>query len=150
MKYSEADILEMIEGLHGSAFQDSLCNLTHSAGDSLPILMRVWKYETSPERRAMLVHALWQCRDESAFPALENALLDGEEPVWKEALDGLVALGGDRAILMLSKAKEGVADATKREWIDEAMEQVRQGQRTANQVAQRDAEDCPLQPRLRP
>jgi hypothetical protein len=76
---------------------------------------------------------IWQFRDVAALPLLASALRDRQGSVWKEALDGLVTLGGQGALDVLLEARTAVAnypDASDRlGWIDEAIGQIQDDMR---------------------
>ena len=80
----------------------------------------------------MLIHCLWQYRDRAAAPTLGSALWDADDQVWKEALDGLVTLGGveaERVLLDTRDARVGDETRVKGEWLEEAIEQLGEGNR---------------------
>jgi hypothetical protein len=74
------------------------------------------------------VRIVWESRDAEGVPLLESALADSADLVWKEALDGLVAIGGAAALQALSQARvrltKEARDPDKRAWIDEAIDQI--------------------------
>jgi hypothetical protein len=88
------------------------------------------KEERDPRRRSRLISVVWQFRDRSALPILADALQDSDDEVWKDALDGIVTLGGDQALQLLRDAQPAMrgvgepAALTKLSWITEAIEQV--------------------------
>lgn len=126
--YKETDIMKWVEGLNGPDSESCLCNLIQiPSSECLPILKRVIEHETDSTRREVLFNAIWQYRDESVLPLLEIGLQDTHEGVWKECLDGMVTIGGDQALLLLIKAHDMVCNDTKKQWIREAMDQVRRG-----------------------
>jgi hypothetical protein len=100
---------------------------------ALPLFIAAFQRETDPKRRSRLVRIVWQFRDSTALPALAEALRDAHEKVWKDALDGVVTLGGEQALRLLAEARATVAhysDALVRiAWIDEAVEQIKQDPR---------------------
>lgn len=61
---------------------------------------------------------------------LAGAILDPVPEVWKQALDGLVAIGGTRSIHALHQAKvrhpslATIQGTITVDWIDEALEQI--------------------------
>jgi len=91
-----------------------------------PIFIRAFEEEIDSERRAKLLRVIWGFRDPSALMALAAALRDSVESVWKEALDGIVTLGGEDALVILREYKRvlGRSEKIKCEWIDEAEEQI--------------------------
>jgi len=96
----------------------------------LPPFMAALETEKDPKRRERLTRIIWQFRNAAALPALASALGDPCDRVWKEAIDGLVTLGGPEAISILGGAHAaavGPDAAEKRSWIAEAIAQVRDG-----------------------
>jgi len=86
--------------------------------------------ESEAERRRLLIHCLWQYRDPGVIPTLAAALDDANDRVWKESLDGLVTLGTGEALVILENARqqsEASGPDEKRQWIAEAIQQVRSG-----------------------
>ncbi len=87
----------------------------------LPLLMNA--YAGAADQRAFLVEVVWQHRNPHTLPFLATAVKDSSAPVWKVALDGLVAM---KAVVALSRLREhslqtGLED--KVAWLDEAIEQ---------------------------
>jgi HEAT repeat protein len=121
------EVAGLIADLHGSEAASALCNLT-SMPETLPFVVAAYQEEPNARRRESLIHCLWQYRDLAALPTLRAAMRDSDDRVWKEALDGLVALGGDEAQRVLREAllelPDGIAARTQRKWIDEALEQI--------------------------
>jgi HEAT repeat protein len=128
---SREDIVQLIAQLHGPQGESALCSLT-SMPETLTMVAAACGAERTPERRAMLIHCLWQYRDRAAVPTLGSALRDADDQVWKEALDGLVTLGGaeaERVLLDTRDALVGDETRVKREWLEEAIEQLGEGNR---------------------
>jgi len=98
---------------------------------ALPHFVDAFRRERDPRRRSRLIRVIWQFRDRSALPVLAEALQDPYDHVWKDALDGIVTLGGDQALQTLHDAHRAIVGAgessvlIKRSWIEEAMGQVR-------------------------
>lgn len=78
-----------------------------------------------------------------AAPTLQKALLEADDLVWTEALDGLVALGGSQAEQALREARERLVSqgggGIKRQWLDEAIEQIGASKRERSGCAGRSA-----------
>jgi HEAT repeat protein len=95
---------------------------------ALPYFIAAFMAENCPERRELLIRVIWQFRTPAVLPALAIALNDPSVEVWKNALDGLVAIGGDQARRILidagAKAAAIQAEAEKLEWINEALTQL--------------------------
>jgi hypothetical protein len=97
---------------------------------ALPFFAAAFEQETQPERRVRLVSVIWQFRDNAALPLLAIALRDSFGEVWKESLDGIVAIGGEKGLAILKDALATVPDtdaSDKRSWIKEAISQVEEG-----------------------
>jgi hypothetical protein len=94
---------------------------------ALPFFAAAFERETHPEHRVRLVRVIWEFRDNSALPLLSIALQDSFSEVWKESLDGIVAIGGEKGLAVLKDALATVPDtdaSDKRSWIMEAISQV--------------------------
>jgi len=127
----EERVAELVEQLHDrDAAPSALCNLTSLGTAAISLVAAAYDRETEPRRRTALVRALWQFYDTAAFPALATALRDPDDRVWKEALDGIVTLGGPAALEVLQAARAKVTTFTdagvRHQWIDEAVEQVKE------------------------
>lgn len=80
--------------------------------------------------RAALVELAHQVHSSDALPLFDRALQDESQEVWKEALDGLVALASLPSILLLEVALRRpppgrTSEAEWRSWIREALQQAR-------------------------
>jgi len=128
----EQQVAELVEQLHGRTGASALCDLTSLGTPAISLVAGAYDRETQPKRRAALVHALRQFRDAAALPALAAALRDPDGRVWKEALDGIVTLGGPPALEVLQAARAALETFTdaevRQQWIDEAVEQVKEAQ----------------------
>ena len=89
--------------------------------------------------RAELVQIGRQLRSEAALPLFRMALEDDAAIVWKEALDGLVALASAGAIEILQAALDSPppsSDASEwQAWVGEAIDQARLAQQARDGVA---------------
>ena len=79
--------------------------------------------------RSILVEIVGQHRLTETAEFLSEALTDSTSEVWKNALDGLVTLGGPLAIQVLESVKQrfqasGQVKTVQLEWINEAIQQV--------------------------
>ena len=126
----EDRVTQLVKDLGGPNSEDVMCVLRNMPGEAIEFLASAFDHEPDNERRALVVRAIWQFRDERAVPTLVGALRDHHAPVWKEALDGLVTIGGPHALGALENGRvivEGWSDARARlGWIQEALEQVRE------------------------
>lgn len=120
----------LLAALGSPAGENALCDLTRLPPEAVAFVAEAYHRETGRQRRQSLVHALWQFRDAAALPALAAALREQDEGVWKEALDGIVTIGGAAARRVLEEARASLpvkrGSRVKREWIDEATGQVQE------------------------
>lgn len=126
------EIAELIAQLHGPQAKSAECTLT-AMPETLPAVLEAYEREPDQRRRATLIHCLWEYRDNAVVPTLRKALLDGDQRVWREALDGFVALGGAKAEEALRETRDRLSGqpsaGAKRAWIDEALEQLGENKR---------------------
>jgi hypothetical protein len=127
-----AEVARLLAKLDGPAGEDVLCNLKSLPPGAIAFVAEAYHHETDHQRRQALVHALWQFRDATALPTLTAALREQDEAVWKEALDGIVTIGGEAALRVLEGVRDSLTveqgSTVKREWIDEAIRQVQETQ----------------------
>ena len=71
----------------------------------IPLLIAAFRNEPHPTIRAFLVEVIWQHRLPDTTVFLAEVLEDSNSTVWKNALDGLVALSTPEAIEVLRVAK---------------------------------------------
>jgi hypothetical protein len=112
-----------IEALRGDEWENAFHRLIELGEDSLDLVATAFRTELSTDQRRLLLRVLWQTRSDRARRYLEEALNDSRSSLWKEALDGLSALGGQPALDALRDARQR-ANAEKAEWLDEAIEQI--------------------------
>lgn len=79
--------------------------------------------------RSHLIRVIWQYRRPEAIGFLGGALADPDPDVWKEALDGLVTIGGPESVRCIAAVLGRVQDGTlenslSKEWLQEALEQI--------------------------
>jgi len=109
--------------------ESAFFSLIEAPAAIVPLLESVFRSEFDTGRRSAILKVIWQRRDRSAMPLLADALQDSSPRVWKEALEGLVALGGQESMLSI-QAAQGRAFASMvdgrefREYLDEALEQL--------------------------
>ncbi len=110
-------------------FDNAYHRLIELPSHLLPELEDAYRGEDDPEIRALIVEAIWQHRSPASVEFLAVALLDPHPDVWKQALDGLVCLASPETRNVLESAKNGIAgqDATLRDWIEEAIDQIDAG-----------------------
>ena len=120
-----AALAKFRSGEEEAAFFD----LIELPGDMLPAMIQVFRKEQDADIRALLVKVAWERRDQAAVPFLKEALIQSEERVWQQALDGLVAFASSESLEILHRARthvhqdEGTAKRFHL-WLDEAIQQV--------------------------
>ena len=99
--------------------------LIEAGPDAVSLMIAAFDEPENRAVRANIVRCVWEYRLPEALGFLAAALHDPEPQVWKEALDGIVALGGSEAARTLEAARTRVS-AAQAEWIEEALEQLRE------------------------
>jgi HEAT repeat protein len=116
--------------LRAGCFEDAACGFaTLSDAVVWPLLTREFHAGKDPEWRTEILRIAWARRTADALPLLAEALSDPSPLLWKEALDGLVALGSPEARRVLESAMdrpfERPDDADEfRAWVREAVDQI--------------------------
>jgi len=104
--------------------------LTNTATEDVPALIAAYDAERNAKVKARLVEIIWQKRAPDSLRFLEQALQRPEAAVWRAALDGIVAIGGEKALALLETEKRRMysnlsADMGLRaDWIDEAIDRI--------------------------
>ena len=116
------------EMFHHGNVDDSFHGLLELDRDILPELMAVFRQEQDAEVRELLVEVIWQYRDSSVIPFLGEALSDPDPRVWRQALDGLVALASPAGldILHMARARRFPTVRETKEfchWLEDAIDQ---------------------------
>jgi hypothetical protein len=98
----------------------------------LPILVRAFRRQADAKLRATILQVIWQHRQLSSIPILEEALRDSSALVWKEALDGLVTINARACLSAIERARKRQFSAESeaiefREFLYEAIQQLRHG-----------------------
>jgi hypothetical protein len=96
--------------------------------DILPELMAVFRGEQDIGVRELLVEVIWEYRERSVIPFLGEALSDTEPRIWRQALNGLVALASPAALDVLRAARTRqfptqCETEEFRRWLEEAIEE---------------------------
>jgi TPR repeat protein len=121
-----ADVKELVEyyvaRLSGTEREDAWHGLAEAGPAALPHVIAAFQATGDVGVHVNLVRVLAEYRTADAVPFLVGLLALAEEPVWKSALDALVAIGGGAALQAMAKARTAAPPA-RREWIDEAIDQ---------------------------
>jgi HEAT repeat protein len=123
MSDHEHTVRRLIAELRGNGQEDACHRLIEMGARAEPALEEAFRCERDGDLRRVLLRILWQTKSDDLVPILAEGLEDGDPNVWKEALDGLTAVGGPRALDALRAARRR-AVAPKAQWIDEAIAQV--------------------------
>ena len=91
---------------------------------AISLVAPYFQQERDASVRKALVHIASQTNSANAISLITEALNDVEPSVWKEALDGLVSLGGPKVLEVMRQA--GRRAPVKAEWFDEAIVQTAQ------------------------
>ena len=116
--------------LHQGDAECAFFGLIEAGPEVLPHLIEAYGRDENRAVRAELVRCIWEHRQPEVIGFLAQLLTEPEESVWKEALDGLVAIGGGDVIrALLQEARTTLAGTSNNgntavEWIDEAVDQL--------------------------
>jgi hypothetical protein len=132
-----AEILGELAELDGPRGEDAFFRLLHLERGHLPVLEDAFRRSPSPERRARIIEVLWQLRWPEALGILLEAARDPADPVWKEALNGLVTAGGAAGLDALKTlerewSRPRPAGDARLEWVREAIAQVEASTRSGD------------------
>lgn len=83
--------------------------------------------EADASVRALLLDVISQYRDEGTVPFMAATLYDRDSKVWREALDGLVSIGGRSSLEALRRVSASTQDPDRLRWLNEAIDQVSTG-----------------------
>ena len=114
--------------LSGPGADDAWHSLVEAGPAVLPHVVDAFNASRDPRGRLPLVQIVGEYRSADAIPFFETCLRNNDANIWKAALDGLASLGTRAALDVLRVARE-TANPQKREWIDEAVEQIHQASR---------------------
>jgi hypothetical protein len=112
-----------IAALRGDRWEDAYHTLIELGAEAIPGIAEAFRDPSQNDLRRILLRIAWQARSSSVVSLLSEGLEDQDRSVWKEALDGLTALGTDPALDVIRNARCR-ANAEKTEWLDEAIDQI--------------------------
>lgn len=118
------DVSQLVEALcEGNS--NAYHSLIEADSSVISWLMREFKCREHGADRACILEVIWQHRDKAAIPFLASALRDPDACVWKQAIDGLVAIGGSESLnVLLAFRREIAAEKGRVAWVDEAISQI--------------------------
>src|SRR5215510_11413407 len=108
MSSDDKQFRDLLLRLQGPDDDDVICDLTvlwSWSGGHLQIVTEALNDEPRAKRRAALVRLVWETRSADCVPFLALARADADDRVWKEALDGLVTIGNEGALAVLTRER---------------------------------------------
>lgn len=91
----------------------------------IPLLAQQFVTRVCGADRARIIEVIWQHRDTATIRFLASALNDEYPEVWKQAIDGLVTIGGDHSLDTLKAFLDQLnTDDARSPWIAEAIDQI--------------------------
>jgi hypothetical protein len=118
------DVCQLVESLcegNDNAFH----TLIEAEKTIIPLLTQQFTTHACGADRARIIEVIWQHRDKATIPFLASVLNDGYPEVWKQAIDGLVTIGGTESVEALQLFRGQLKDDDARlPWIAEAIEQM--------------------------
>lgn len=100
-------------------------SLIEASHEIVPVLIQQFAKTENGECRALITEVIWQHRLPSTISFLTSALNDNNKEVWNQALDGLVAIGGEKSRIALQEIQERMSNSDIRYLaITEAIEQI--------------------------
>lgn len=125
------DLVAQLDGPNGGNAYHTL--IDHP--DAAPLLVEAYRREPDVRRRVGILEVIGYFALPAQAEFLAEALSNAAPQIWKEALNGLVRLGGQLCGRMAQTALERVRaefagasplDGERLEWIDEAIEQLKE------------------------
>jgi len=99
--------------------------LIEAEPEILPMLIQQFTASSDGADRSKIIEVIWQHRIKATIPFLASALHDPHPEVWKQALDGLVAIGGVESHNALAVFRSNLLnDTERRSWAEEAIGQI--------------------------
>ena len=120
---------DYVSQLSGPTADDAWHGLVEAGSAALQHVVRAFAAATDANVRLALVQVVSEWRSVEGVPFLAAQLRDSDAAIWKAALDGMVTAGGPAALEALHFAS-GRSTPEQREWIDEAIEQILDPQRS--------------------
>ena len=119
-----SDVSQLVNALCDGD-DDAFHTLIEADRAIIPLLIQQFTAQTYGADRARIIEVIWQHRDKATIPFLAWALNDPHSDVWKQALDGLVTIGGIESRNALIGFRSDIAvDNERASWADEAIGQI--------------------------
>ena len=119
-----SDVSQLVNALCDGD-DDAFHTLIEADSAILPMLIQQFRARTYGADRTRIIEVIWQHRDKATIPFLASALNDPHSDVWKQALDGLVTIGGiESHNALVSFCSDIAVDNERRLWAEEAIGQI--------------------------
>ncbi len=124
MPLTAIDVSQLIHAMR-EGDEEAFRTLLEADKSIAPMLVRHFQEEAIGSCRARIIELIWNRRDQQIVPFLASALHDTHSEVWKQAIDGLVTIGGIESRLALAQFLEEIPkDSERALWVQEALEQI--------------------------
>lgn len=117
-------VADYVRQLSGPGANDAWHSLVDAGPPALPHIVDAFNSSSDVVARLALVQIIGSYRSADAVPFFAGCLRNTDSDIWKTALDGLVSLGGRPALDALTVMLD-TTTLDKREWIAEAIEQIK-------------------------
>jgi HEAT repeat protein len=122
-------IAHYLHQLRQSKNEDAFFALIHLDESQVPDLINAYHDQTNLDIQPLLVEIVSHYKLPTSLDFLMGALQSSNPQVWKNALDGIVSIGGQASIQVLEEEKQrlqgGKNFSERFEWIEEAIQQIR-------------------------
>lgn len=120
------DVAQLVDSLcRGNDGDNAFHTLIEADKSIIPLLVQQFTTRACGADRARIVEVIWQHRDNASIPFCVSALRDPHPEVWRQALDGLVTIGGIKSQAALIDFRSELAeDSEQASWVDEAIGQI--------------------------
>ena len=121
---NDRDVRDLVSALcdgNESAYH----TLVEANHDIVPLLIDLFAEVDHGKCRAMIVEVIWQHRLPNTVSFLVSILNNPYPEIWKQALDGLVTIGGAQSIKALKDCLDRIPPDDERfPWFTEAIDQI--------------------------
>ena len=120
------EILQLLQSNEESTF----FTLLEGPPSDIDIMIEIFNEAKNIQVKANAVEYIWKrgIKRKDVYSLLDNALMNENECLWQQALDGLVSFSSDEALEILKKALNNSGKKldvnTFQKWINEAIDQI--------------------------
>src|SRR5215467_17794 len=123
------DIDHYLQQLREEDSENAFFNLLEIDDSLVPKLIEAYWHESSRDFRLVMLNAIWEHRLPTTLGFLGEALKDNDSEIWKEALDGIVAINALEGLEILEAEKRRLLPFRPKsndrlEWVEEALAQL--------------------------